>query len=411
MSLVKGIPHSFDFLEERRDDMVFSDSDKVRLDPDDATLKLVELEDGSFPTDNDLYIITYQIDPKSAKSWVAFQSLDILPENTLLQYRLHDGTNQRYWNGSIWAIAGTSDWNTEAEIAGNIGSFPVSVLRIVVNLKSTDGVNTPEVSSILVGYEAEITFLDDWIYRTLVPYFEDNIQPWARWTIEQGTTGTTVDLNNYPLDSRFDLQDISRVYNHTDDPNHTTDILDSYNTGTKIITLTTSVNAGKILWIEFVYSVPVVVTTTSTDFTELQKVPCIVMENITVVDRQRFWQNNAIVDKSTGNLVLYPPAWTIKLSLDLVMLAPTSVDGMRLTETVQAYLENNRTIIANGTDIPYDINVIDAYDRLDMTELSNIESSRISIEVCNLQAWLRPATTGLKAVQKFNITGDISVVI
>lgn len=412
MSLVKDIPHSFDFGEERRAAMTLSDDTKVRLDPEDLSLKLLADSDGVFPTDDDLNIITYEINPRSAKVWTGFQALDTLPDNTLLQYRLHDGTDERYWGGSSWDVAGTSDWNTEAEIYANIGTFPVSKLRIVVNLKSTDGVSTPEVQSILVGYQAEICFLDDWVYRTLVPYFEDNIRPWARWTLEKGTTGTTVDLNSFPLDSNFNIQDVVRVYNETDDPGYSTDILSSYDTGTKIITLTVSVDAGKILWIEFVYALPVIVTTTSTDFTQVRSVPCIVLENIRIVDRQRFWVNNSVVDKATGDLVIYPPSWTIKLALDVVMLAPTSVDGMRLTETVQAYLENNRIISADGTDIPYDINVIDPWVRTDMTEFSNLETSRMSIEVCNLQAWLRTAITGEKAVQSFKITGDnISVVI
>lgn len=641
MSLVRSIPHSFDFGQEVRDELILSDDTKVRIAPDDLKLKLLADSDGVFPTDNDLNIITQEINPLAAKAWTGFQVMDEVPSNTALQYRLHDGTDEYYWKnyptdllvlahfndfagqtfnldyfrdgtaptitpknspaivapgvvnfgagalecvgspaegvlyqgtqlvtlidtgtvrfrvkpnysgtpiasqaffscmgiginnavllahdtatGNIalfiidsigatiiqditvgwnptagtwyewelvfdttpgsgfgaviringvsvlsvagtgtrdgttsdyafgaygiisdiqdftldeahiynavkhtsdytpetqeladpaWTIAGASDWNTEAEIYTNIGSFPVSKLRIVVNLKSTDGVSTPDIQSILVGYQAEICFLDDWVYRTLVPYFEDNVRPWARYIIEKATTGTTVDLNDFPLDSKFVIEDVARVYNHTDDPNHSMDILSSYDSGTKVITLTVSVDAGKDLWIEFVYAPPVIVTTTSTDFTQVRSVPCIVLENIRIIDRQRFWVNNSVVDKATGDLVIYPPSWTIKLALDVVMLAPTSVDGMRLTETVQAYLENNRTIRAQGTDIPYDINVIDAWGRADMTEFSNLETSRMSIEVCNLQAWLRTALTGEKAIQNFKITGDnISVVI
>lgn len=409
MAKLKDIIHCFEFMETVREDLTFSDSDKVRLDPIDHNLKLKADDDGKYPTDADLYIKTQEFWPKTNKIWRGFFASIVTPDDTSVQFKLNDGTDDYYWTGSAWAVAGASDWNTEAEITNNIDTFSVGKLHIVINLVTTDSDVTPTVEHILVGYSAQIVFLEQWIYRTLVPLLREGCRPYAHWAVPIGSTTSTIDLNDYRLDTPFNLVDIDTVYNHTNDPDHIVDIFDSYNSGTKVITLTTSIAATEVAWINFVYE-PEVAVNTSVDYHELQKVPALTIEDIRISKLQRSGWTNGLVNKDTGEAIVYEPPWQCCLEGDIVVSAPRGLDEMALSQEVLSFLTANQAVTIQGTGEIADWTFREMYTRSSDAELNDLRTSTIGFKLWPLRMWLEPSRSGY-AVANLKLTGDVNVVI
>lgn len=153
-----------EFASEDRPRCVFSDSTKIRLDHELTKLTLKKTA-GVYPTDSNLYVRCHAVSPDGLRRWTNIDASMSTPKSsvgaavTSIQWRLSDGTDDRYWNGSTWAVAGASDWNTLAVVQANIATFPVTskTLRPVVNLKTTDSRYSPSVFNIRLLFEANYT--------------------------------------------------------------------------------------------------------------------------------------------------------------------------------------------------------------------------------------------------------------
>lgn len=409
MAKLKDILHSFDFMETVRASLTFSDATKIRLDPTDHKLKLKADSNDDFSTDADLYVKTQEFWPRTNKIWRGFYTSVTTPTGTSIGFKLNNGTNDYYWTGSAWAVAGASDWNTEAEIATNIATFPVGKLHVVVNLVTTDATITPTLQYVLVGYSAQIVFLEQWIYRTLVPLLREGCRPYAHWAIPIGTTTSTIDLDDYQLDTPFNLVGIDTIYNHTDDSDHHTDLFDSYDTGTKVITLTTSIAAGKVAWINFIYE-PEVAVLTSADYHELRKVPVLTLEDLRISEANRSGWTNELVDKSAGTAIVYDPPWQCCLEGDIIISAPRSLDEMALAEEVLSFLSDNQAVTIQGTGEIADWTLREPYSRSSDVELNDLRTSTIGFKLWPLRMWIRPARSAY-AITSLKLTGDVNVVI
>lgn len=407
MAHLYDILKSFTFLEEYRSEIVFSDSTKIRLDPIDHSFKLVLGSNELYSTDSDIWVMSPEFYPKSNKLWRAFEAFYILPENTSIQYRLHDGTDHRYWNGSTWAVAGTSDWNTENEITTNISSFPLGIIRIVFNLKTTDGIYTPTINEAKIGYGGQLNFFDDWLFRTLVPALKNNVTSYGRLPLEMSSTGTSIDLNSFTFEKNFQLSDIDSVYDHTNDPDHLIDLFSSYDSGTKIITLSASITSGDLAWINFTYQ-PNVIVVNSVDFEEV-KTPALVIENIRMEEKISGY-NNSIADKENNTALNYPPPIQNCMFGDVLVLGDGNVDTLYLTEALRLWAEENQSIRLNGTDEDADFILLEPYSQEPFPNLSDLRQGRLSFEFRNLWAWLRPAQETY-SVSKIIITGDVDLEI
>lgn len=414
MARLREILAAIDFPEHERPNVVLSDDTKVRLNPASQALMLKADADGAYPTDNDLWARSPLFYPTKGREWRGFYVQAVEPTGTSLGFKLYNGTDDYYWDGGAWVVAGASDWSTEAEIASNIATYPHRKLAVVANLKTTDPTVTPVVAGYLVGYGARIVFLEQWIYRTLVPLLRNNVRPDAAWPIPIGTATTTIDLNNYELDTPFNIIDMVEVFNHTDDPDHETDLLSSYDPGTKIITLTTTIDAGKVAWIVFEYG-PEVAALTSVDYTELQKLPALTIENLRVGKSIRHGHDNPLLNKGDhAQARKYEPPWQCALLGDIKVHAPRSVDELALVEEVIAYISENQSVKIPATDEYVDWIVTDYYTRDTLASEADLRTSSIAFEMRWLKAWLRPVRTaadGVYMVTGMKLTGSVDVVI
>lgn len=411
---LRDVLYSYDFTEPYRGDISFSDATKVRLDPADNSLKLKSDSDGDYPTDDNLWVKTQLFWPRAGKGWSGFTASSITPAGTSLGYRLNDDADDFWWDGAAWSTPGASDWNTEAEVASNIASYTAKKLRVVINLATSDADYTPIVDSLYVGYKARIVFLDQWIYRTLVPTLRNGVRPIAAWPVPIGVDTDEIDLNDYRLDTPFDITGIDAVFNHSDDPDHDADLFQSYDPGTKIITLSSSIEAGKVAWIDFFYE-PEVAALTSVDYHELRKVPALTIENLTVDLAVRSGLTNVLVNKGDHTKALkYEAPWQCCLKGDIVVSAPRGTDEMALVEEVIAFISENQTITVPGTDEQVDWIVTSYYTRDTLTDLSDLKTATIAFELRWLRAWLQPvrdSSSGVYSVTGMRLTGSVDVII
>ncbi len=410
MAKLRDILYCFDFGEAKRGELTLSDDAKVRLDPEDHRLKLKADADGAFPLDADLNIATGAFWPRTGKAWRGFYAEVTTPTGTSIEYKLNDGTNDYWWDGGAWAVAGASEWSPEADIAANISTFPPGQLIVVANLVTTDATVTPSIEYYHVGYSAQVVFLEQWVYRTLVPLLRDNLRPPANYAIPIGATTSTIDLDSYPLDTAFHITGIDSVYNHTDDDDHFTDLYSSYDSGTNVITLSAPIAAGKVAWINFLYE-PLVAVVASVDYAELSRLPAITIENIRITAQHEIGHKTGLVNKATGATLIYETPWQCELKGDIVISAPRSLDEMGLSEEVLAYLNDNQTITIAGTGEQVDWTLDGSpYDRDGGANLSDIRSATVKFKLWPLRMWLAPATSGY-AVSGFGITGSVNVAI
>jgi hypothetical protein len=410
----RDILHSINFSEFYRDQITLSDSTKVRLDASDSKIKLKADSDGKYSTDSNLWAKSQFFWPRKGIQWQGFFSDSYTPTDTSLGYKINNGTNDYYWNGASWVIAGASDWNTEIEIADNISSFDHRKIAVVVNLVTTDETVTPTISQYFVGYTAKIVFMEQWVFRTIVPNLRNNVRPLSGWVITQKTTGTTIDLDNHRQNTPFDITDVAYVYNYTDDSDLETNILSSYNPTTKVITLNTSVDAGKKVWLEFEYK-PVVAVNTSVDYLEVAKVPAIIIENLRVEKSIRHGYNNELVNKGdVSKTISYEPPWQCKLKGDIKILTASSADDMAMFEEIVRYISDNQSINIAATDEYVDWFITDYYSRDSGAENNDLRTSGISFEMRWLKAWLRAKKTsanGVYSISGFKTTGNVDIEI
>lgn len=351
-------------------ELEFSDTTKVFFDNKNSVVRLKKQADGFFPTDSDIWFRTWMTNPKSARELLMIQVMGNnfkgLDGETDWNVRLYDGTNHLYWDGGSWSIAGSGDWNTEAEVNANLSTYPFLPNRnfaIVVNLVTSDRYYTPIVTEIKSLLKIRIDYMEDLIYRSLFPMMEDNIRPLANWNLPAPISDTdTFDLNNYNLDTRFDIVDVDAVYDFTNDDELLYNLLDNYNPSTKVITLTSDIVAGNVPFVLFRYK-PNIIYTTQQDYSEEAIIPCVVIQRIEIPTEQSYSlaAKEGIVDKGTGDAVVFPIPSRSTLQLRVHMHVDKGVDLMRMVTKVMEFFDEFKSIRSIGLDETYRMQIVREY--------------------------------------------------
>ena len=396
---------------------------KTRLNPQLHRLELKEQAttdpdnySTEFPTDDDLYVKTWVAEPDCVRGWLGFEVEDGHTDVdgvtvTSLGFRLSDGTDEYWWNGGAWVV-NTTDWNTEIEVSTNIATFPwvQKKLQIIINLKSTNSLATPRATLIKVLYKAVIEFQEDLIYRSLVPLLKEKSRTIAEMLIEIASDTSAIDMKTeYVLQTPYNVVSIDSVFNETDDPVHETDIFDSYNVGTEVVNLTTSVDAGKVVRIRFVYE-PEVAVTTSQDYTEIQSVPSIVLDDINLVNATEYGLPTHVVNKGTGAAVELPPPIRGDLEVLAHIVTDKGVDQMRLADKMKDFFANNPLVRSIGLDEEYRLHLLDEYDMRTGANTGDLHTGRLRFSIVGALFYMRDSIDKY-IVQEFKTTANSNLVL
>lgn len=415
----RRIPHVFSFTSADRPDVTLGAG--TRLHPQDHVLQLYGTEEqgnATFPTTADLTVRTRVFSPTSVKQWVGFDAnianvIDTDTQTTVTgaNYRLNDGTDDRWWDGAAWSVAGASDWNTEAEIAANIATFPVAsrTMQIVINPWTTNSLYTPKIREIRLLFRSNIDEVEDLIARSFIPKLRSDVRPIADLPIKYAG-GTTIDLaNDYPLETPYNIVDIDMVYDYDNDPNGLVDLLSIYDSGTKVITLTGSLPADTRVWIRFLYE-PEIAITTSQEFYELAKIPAIILRDTNAVDSAENGQATYVRNKGAGTAVTIPGARQVDLDMVIECVTDKQKDLLRLSQAIEQFFGKNTYITSLGLDRKYRLWLIDEYDGRTQASQSDLHTCRFRARIVDALFFDGPEEDAY-AVERFHITGDANTVI
>lgn len=354
----------FEFLEIVRNDITLGTD--TRLNPE-GWLQIEEDANDAYPLTADLNVQTWITNPLGAREWIGFEAEVVNFEiddvvKTSVGYRLSDGSNQYYWNGAAWAVS-TTQWNTEVEVATNISSFVITSTRqiqVVINLVTTNKLVTPHVKSVKILYTSDTEFQEDIVFRSLIPSMKAFMEVKGRYQIVMSATGSTIDLNDYPLDNPYDIVGIDAVYNITDDPGKYDDLFLSYDTSTKIITLSSSVSTDKSVRVVFLYR-PLVADSTGRDYNENDKTPAINFDSIGIVNSAPLAQTDSVINK--GTYTGYEIKSPIQGDIEIICRgnAGNAIDAIRISDEVKRYFQQTKQLRSVGLDEKYDLFLDEKY--------------------------------------------------
>lgn len=397
----------------------------TRINPDTNRAQLGSYDSSVYPTDSNLYVKSWISNPGEVREWQGFEATIIHKNVDGVQvtgegFRLSDGTNEYWWNGSSWEI-NTADWNTEVEVAENISSFSATArkIQVVVNLSTTDETQTPELVEVKVLFGALVdSEIEDLVIRSLVPALRSGVRPITRVVLIAAETDQ-VDLKQFKLDGDYRVVDVDAVFNETVDPNHNTDLYQSHTLRSDptdswvdgqvdVITLSSSVSIGNTLWLRLRYE-PVVAIETSRDYYEIDHVPCLCIERISYEARE-FGGDHHVGNKSdyTAKVLKSPLQGTLEMSL--VGMSGKLVDNERLNGEVNRFFGSSRVIRSTGLDESYRLRLISEHEQRSRANAADLRTWTKIIQVENFRTWHRPVENGY-LVSRFLVQGDASVTV
>ena len=403
--------HTFYFRERDRSGITLGGG--MRLDPERHVL----VPEGP-PYPSAAEARTRIWNPTSATQWLSFQAqitnrrANGGPIVTSVLFRLGDGTTEQYWDGAAWAPA-TADahWNTEAEISEHIATFSVAVqkLQIALRMTTTDTSVAAQCVSVKVLWQTPVHFLEDILYRSLVPYLRDKVHPISDYQIQPGAATGSIDLDDFPLRTPYNLVGIDSVFDLTDDPNRFVDLLDSYDVGSKVITLNSTLPEDHVALVRFIYE-PEVAVTTSPEYSELAKVPVLLLENIAFVDASQTGQSDWVVARHDNSAVIVPPPIQGDLDVTLDAVADKAIDMNRMIEMVKGVLINFPTVHSQALDRRYSLWLIEEYDMQTGPEAAELHTGRLRFRVRDVSIHVRDSVDSY-GVTQFRMTGTEDFVL
>lgn len=298
-----------------------------------------------FSTDADIYVRTAAFAPTARTAWgfveaVGSQGLD---EDgavaTSFGYRLHDGTDARYWDGAAWSVAGAGNWNTLADFNGNLGTYTGASLALEVNLVTTDRQVTPVLSRVRLLWLGEVvSSYREFIFDTLVPSLRNGVRPLVNFNVASDGTDE-IDTPALFTDG-LTVAGIVCAYDVTDDPDRATDLLDSFAAG--VITLTAAPPEGNTIEVTASFA-PDVAVTTSSLYTLEAKVPAIWITSISPRRSPRGLGGTGphVLDQSltpAAGTVWPQPVPLVDFDVNIAILAGGSLDLVALSEGLAMWM-------------------------------------------------------------------------
>ena len=382
--MINRLIKNFLFDEKIRKDLIFSDPTKIRLNTEDPLFPRIELKSdaaGNFSLDSDIFIETPLTNPQSVTSWLRFEDMhEELAAGTSLQYKIKTTLGNYFWNGSSWTLAGLSDWSLAQDINSNFQSFPISdignkSIGFVINLKTTDVKQTPRLREIKFLGLFDIDYLEDIIYDGVIRKLNTEFRSTSVVVFAKDTSSNLVDLNTVLENKGYNIVAIRRVVNLTDDALKLQNLVNTYSPGLLrkdgftfdpgIVTLSQTINAGKLLEVTFEY-VPEILINTGQDYFESPKFPSVIFETIEKIDRRGF----TLQDKNsygkdvirnltdlTGVLQFGPTQKTIRF--EFAIYTNLQIDQMRLSQDLAEFFSRNKTLKSYGLDREYDLDIVE----------------------------------------------------
>lgn len=405
---LKKLIKEFVFEEKNRPRIVLGAG--VRLSPEDQRLELAPIG-GPYPLTANLQATSWVSNPNRLKQWLLFEAIVKNKKDihgavvTSVKYRLSvDGTAHLWWNGTTWTTPSAGEWNTEAELSAHLPTFPVATqsLAVVLNLSTTDSAVTPEVKRLKFLYSSDLEFQEEYVARSLLPLMRDEILPISDYPFKASAGQTSVSLSR--VETSYNVVSIDSVYNATTDPNQLTDLFASYDPTTKTVVWTPAVAAGDMIWIRFVYN-PEIIMAQSQDFTQLSKLPAVLIESVDSGKKTEISHTDWVVDKATNSGWRLAPGFQCDLDVSVRFTADKLKDLDRLGDQVKKVF-TERLFRARGQDELFRLYITSEYTQAFSETQSEIHSGRLRARICNAVFYPNDAKP-VNGVQRFLMNGKV----
>ena len=397
------------FEEKNRSKFTFSDATKIRMNPDTSVIELRKDSNGNFPTNADLFVKSQVMNPEALLKWLRFHfdpHATTQPALTTIQFKLNDGTTDLFFSGGSWITAGASDWNSEAIVAANIATFPVvsKKLQVITNLATTDKTVTPTVSEIAVLMDGDFDYFDSIVGDSLVPSLRDVFRPVADFALASERGGTRISLRD--IDFPYDIDTIERAYDNDNDPGHVADILSSYDATNNTVILTSSQPVGRTIWLKIRIKPRVYVNWASQDFTEVEKIPAVILQRFTATGNQVF--GRAFVrDVNVPDAVVLENPYKINIGVDVQMLAEKNRTIIKMHDQALKHAVNNPLLRWRAVDEEITMYATIEPDFRQRPDLRDQHASTYSLVLVDVFMWLKAEQTK-PLIERVNLTGDLS---
>jgi hypothetical protein len=315
-----------------------------------------------YPESGEHYVRLQAFAPAALTEWGFIEVVADTPRRpgdpivTSFQVRIHDGTDPLYWDGAAWSVASLeAHWNTEAEVNANLPAYTGASLAVEVRLLTGDWELTPSLFRVKLSWTGKIinTF-DEVLNRGLLAGMQSGIRPVATHVVLANGTAT-FDLDDTPSSPAFVWTDVLAVYDYDSDPGRTTDLLSSYDSATKVVTLVSSPTSGNRLWIVARYA-PLVAASTGEDSIDGQTVPAIHIIDVawselhSLVGGRGPW----VVDKTSSppRAVLFPQPIPMRdLLITVELLAESNATMQALLAAVDSWCRQHQLLHLPNLDL------------------------------------------------------------
>lgn len=357
----------------------------VRINDTGPRLELTADARGLFPITADLYAKTRLAKPASMKRAIGFEA-NVVNKTvqrvvvTEVNFRLSDdGISELFWDGADWSPAASGEWNTEAEIADHIISFPMAKrgVQVIVNPKTSDPRYTPEVYWVKVLWESDIEFQEDYIARSFLSMVRNGIQPIAEFVyISPG--GTSVDLSK--METPYAISGIDSTYNLSADPDRLYDVTGAWDAFAKTLTITSAAASGDRIFVRFTYR-PLVALTTDQEYGEVAKIPAIVVEDVYLANTKELTGNDSVLNKAagTGWRLLFGTQSDIVIALRA--LTDKEKDAQRLSEAIATFFTNVSFLRSIGLDEEFTMYLDRPYAHATVPGQAGLHAGRITVRI------------------------------
>jgi hypothetical protein len=403
-----------------RGSLTFSDATKVRLDPEDHALRLALDPDANrYPTDPDLSVRTRTYEPEAVRALETIELTATLPTDregnspTSVGLRIFDGTDEMWWDGGAWAVAGAGEWNTEAEVNANLATFDVSsrAFGIVFNLVTADDRFTPVVHCLAVLWRGPVDWTDDLLVDSLVGTMQEDLTYVEDLALPPlGVASSSIDLDDYKDDQAREYVDADAVFDHENDPKHANDLLSSYDTGTRVLSLSAPIPVGGVPYLRM-FVRPVVAWDTNQDFEELGRLPQVILRDAENVATSRYPDRSAssVVNRATNAATRVPAPYratyeiTMEVSVDRTRTQARIVDELLRYFTSGPSGEVGPFLRSRATDRRYRLRLIDEFRAVDPgLNLADVRTFQVEFRIEDAALGLFPAES-VFGVEKLNL--------
>lgn len=382
----------------------FSDSTKLGVDRKDGSIKLIlQSITSRYSLDSNLNVRPAVRAAEAVRRLVLVEVLGTFPEGTSARLRLYDGTNERWWSGSAWTIAGTSDWNTVAEINAHLATYPVATTRQfapVLNLRTTDDRYTPVVTEIKMLWEGDVEWTADVLIDSFTRTLQDELTFPVNLALPPVSVATSsINLTAYTIEDAPQFTAALAVYDHLNDPHHLTNLLGSYDAGTRILTISPAIPIGGIPYLRMNQR-PQIAWDTQQDWAELGRLPQVILRNVDGVDSYFYpiAANEGIVDRVNLSAYEIPAPFKTDYRLEVEVRTNRSREQLGLLDRLTAFFaggpagEVGPFIRSRATGERVVMVYGDPFTPVDIdTEIPDLRIFRARVVLQNVLNYVRPA--------------------